>query len=200
MNKKREVNWDDVYRSNYEISAFWDIHWLKSARALIASAKQLEPKVIELWENYRACLEDRNIQLKPDYYQCPYFMLLAFAVENFLKAAIVHKNSIRFKRKFRQDNKFPEELKGHDLIKLAQSANVTFTFEEEDLLRRLTRHAIWAGRYPVPLNFKHSSNAAKFLDGNEYAISWFGGTDVERLNSFIENLESQLGFSDQKEK
>lgn len=192
---KRDVNWDSVRKSNYETKAFWDIHWLSSARSLIASAKELEPNVIDYWDNLRAHTKDRTVRLKADHYQGPYFMLIAFAVENYFKAAIVRENSWEFKQVFQVENKFPKELKSHDLTKLAMAAHLDFTFEEEDLLRRLTRHAIWAGRYPVPVDYKKTACNEMFSNGQEYGVSWFGGNDVERLNTFVDSIEERLGFS-----
>jgi hypothetical protein len=187
------MEWDSVHSQNYESRAFWDIHWLRSAQSLIASAKELEPKVSELWESYRAHSRDSTLPILPDHYQGTYFMLLAYAVENLFKAAIVRKNSWQFKQKFRADRKFPKELKGHDLVELAQKADFSFDYEEEDLLRRLTRNAVWAGRYPVPLNYRDSSGSERFSNGEEYSVSWFGGKDIKRLNALIERVNSHLG-------
>ncbi|MBI4232722.1 hypothetical protein HY605_05830 [Candidatus Peregrinibacteria bacterium] len=193
--RKIKVDWDAVHRSNFESKAFWDIYWVRSARSLIVSAKEIEPKVMELWENYRAHRKDKSIRLKANYCQGPYYMLIAFAVENFFKAAMVRKNSYAFKQAFKLDNKFPKELLSHDLVKLANKAHFDFTLKEEDLLRRLTRHAIWAGRYPVPVDYKKSAGGEKFSDGQEYSVIWLGGSDVERLNALLESIEKRLGFS-----
>lgn len=188
------VDWDSVHKSNYESKAFWDIHWVRSARSLVASAKELESKVLELWENYRAHLRDRSVTLKPDHYFGPYFMLVAFAVENYFKAAIVRENSRDFKEAFRDKPEFPKGFKSHNLIRLAKKANFDFSKEEEDLLRRLTRHAVWAGRYPIPTFYKESAPGEQFSDGKEYAVSYYGGEDVERLNLLIAGIEEKLGF------
>jgi hypothetical protein len=192
--KKRMVDWDSVDKSNYENKAFWDIHWVRSARTLFVSAKELEPKVLELWENYRAHLKDRSVKLKPDHYFGPYFMLVAFAVENYFKAAIVRENSWDFKEDFRDKPKFPKDLDNHDLILLAKKAGFDFSKEEEGLLRRLTRHAVWAGRYPIPTYYKKSAPGEQFSDGKEYAVSYYAGEDVERLNLLIARIEEKLGF------
>lgn len=108
------------------------------------------------------------------------------------RAAIIHDCSFEFKKRFRDTRKYPREFQSHDLVKLARKAELKFTIEEEDLLRRLTRSAIWYGRYPVPLNYNESAGAETFSDGKEYSISWFGEDDVDRLNRFIEGLEVRL--------
>ena len=190
-----DTDWDRVHRSNYERAAFWDINWISTARHLYECAKTLEPEVAAVWESYRAKSHDMSLPLKPDHYQGVYFMLLAFAVENLLKAAAVTQRSHEYRDAFRATKKFPKELQKHDLIKLAQLVELQFDEREEDLLRRLTRSAVWFGRYPAPLDYSAMSGTEKFLDDNEYAVSWFGGKDVERLNTFITSLPTRLNLS-----
>ena len=137
-------------------------------------------------------LEDQTTPLVPDHYQGPYFMLLAYAAENLLKAAAVACNGPRYRAEFRAKLKFPKELRNHDLVKLAQLVQLSFSMEEEDLLRRLTRSAVWFGRYPVPLEYAHMSGDQIFSDDNEYLVSWFGGNDIERLNEFLLSLPKRL--------
>ncbi len=187
------MEWDEVYKQNYESKAFWNIHWLNSAQCLLASAQELEPKISELWENYRAHSKDRNVHLKVDHFQGPYFILVAFALENFFKAILVFEKSLRYKREFRGKCQFPEELKGHDLVALARKADYRFGLEEEDLLRRLTRHAVWAGRYPVPIHYKKSAVAEEFSDRKEHHVSYFGGNDLERLKELVLKVSLYAG-------
>lgn len=187
-----EVDWDSVHRTNFESAAFWDVHWISKARDLYETARKLEPDIILVWESYRAGVKGEPGPLKADHYQGPYFMLLAYATENLLKAEAVARNGARYKREFRATLKFPQELKAYDLVQLAKWVDLAFTLEEEDLLRRLTRSAIWYGRYPVPLDYKDMSGNKQFSDGNEYSLSWFGVNDIERLNTFINTLPSRL--------
>jgi hypothetical protein len=192
---KAQINWDPLHKRNFENSAFSRDHWLRTARSLVASAKELEPQISDFWKNLCVHAKDQSIPLKADRYQGPYYMLLAFAVENLFKAAIIGCSSLLLKERFQLDGKFPKELQTHDLVELANKANFDFSVEEEDLLRRLTRHAIWAGRYPVPLNYKKSAGSEKFSDGHEYSVSWFGGKDVEKLNVLLARIEDELGLS-----
>lgn len=195
MRIKKDMEWDEVYKRNYESTAFWDRHWIRSAQDLLASARELEPKIEALWESYRAHSKDKGVRLRPDHFQGPYFMLIAFALENLFKAGLVSKSSWRYKQEFRENHKFPSDLKGHDLVELATKSGFDFGLEEEDLLRRLTRHAIWAGRYPVPIHYKKTAVIEEFLDGNEYHISWFGGNDLEKIKALLENVSAYVGAS-----
>ena len=187
-----DVNWDAVYKSNFESAAFWDVHWTAKARDLYESARKLEPAMEAVWDSYRARAKNLSGSLEPDHYNGPYFMLASYAVENLLKAAAVSRNSFKYKENFRLTGKFPSELKKHDLAELAGFLGLAVTQEEEDLLRRLTRSATWFGRYPSPLKYAEMSGVEKFNDGREYRVSWFGREDVSKLRNFINGLPARL--------
>ena len=89
------VDWDDVHCRNFEMAAFWDVNWIATARNLFESAKRLEPEVIRIWEIYREKMKNPTIPLPCDF-QGPYFMLLAFATENLLKAAAISRKRFRY--------------------------------------------------------------------------------------------------------
>ena len=80
------------------------------------------------------------------------------------------------------------------MVSLANEAKFEITLEEEDLLRRLTRSAIWYGRYPVPLCYKKMSGSEKFSNGEDYSVSWFGGNDIEQLDSLLYNIKQHFDF------
>jgi len=191
-----KVDWDYVHRCNFEMAAFSANNWIAKARNLFESAKRLEPEVVRVWESYREKAKNMGAALLPDHFQGPYFMLLAFATENLLKAAAIARNGSQYKGDFSTSNKFPRELQNHDLAELATLVGLSYSVEEEDLLRRLTRSAIWFGRYPAPLKYAEMSGKTEFSDGNEYMVSWFGGNDIERLNAFILGLPTRLGFNE----
>jgi hypothetical protein len=189
---KNKIDWDSVHRTNYESTAFWDIHWIDKAKDLYVSAKKLEPEIVRLWQTYQEHVKDTSVALVPDHYHGPYFMLLAFAVENLLKAAIIKHHGLDYRMAFRERPKFPEQLKKHDLIELSKDAQLVIADDEEDLLRRLTRSAIWFGRYPVPLDYCEMSGVEEFNDGEKYSVSWLGASDIERFNNFILSLPARL--------
>ena len=190
----RRVDWDYVHRSNFENAAFSELQWIRKAKSLYEAAKKLEAEVVSIWENRQAHAKDVSVRLTADHYQGPYFMLIAFAVENLLKAAAVASSREKYRSQFRRSKRFPKELKKHDLVKLAELVALSFNAEDEDLLRRLTRSAVWYGRYPIPLNYAKMSGDEQFTDGNEYLVSWFGEDDIHRLNKFVLNLPKRLGL------
>ena len=185
-------NWDAVYKSNFAAKAFWEVHWIEKARDLYESAKKLEPAIDAVWDSYERAAELPLSPVEPDHFIGTYFMLMSFAVENLLKAAAVSRNRFEYKRKFLLDNSFPSELKEHDLVRLAKLVDLALSSCEEDLLRRLTRSAVWFGRYPVPLKYGHVSGIQKYSDDHDYSVSWFGRDDGQAIRSFVDGLPMRL--------
>ena len=191
-----KIDWDHVYESNYKSKLFWDIHWIHKARDLYKSAQLLEPELLKVWDSYREKSKNLSAKILPDYYQGAYFMLIAFAIENLFKAVAVRNNRFLYQKNFEQTKKFPKELQEHDLTKLAQIARLTFSEQEEDLMRRLSRSAIWYGRYPVPIKYEDESGNQLFSDGVERSVSWFSRNDISHLNTFILSLPTRFGYSE----
>ena len=196
------VDWSAVHRSTFESTAFSSAKWIQKGIDLFESAKLLESRIQELWSYWRNKSEGKHAEHVPDHFLGTYFMLMSFSVENFLKAALIQAGSSQYKSDFKScvasgvksGKCFPSELKTHDLFELAVKVNLHLEDGEEDLLRRLSRCAEWAGRYPSPLRYEEMSGAEQFSDGKEYSLRWFGGRDVEKLNQFIPSLPPRLGL------
>lgn len=196
------VDWSVVHRSNFESAAFSSNKWIQKGIDLFESAKLLEPRIQELWGYWRSNSKGKPTTHVTNHFLVTYFMLMSFCVENFLKAALIQAGSAQYKRDFRScvdsgtrsGKCFPADLKTHDLFDLSVKANLNLQEGEEDLLRRLSRCAEWAGRYPSPLRYEDMSGVERFSDGEDYSLSWFGGRDVEKLNSFIPSLPQRLGL------
>lgn len=194
------VDWGAVHQSNFESAAFSSAKWIQKGVDLFESAKLLEPKIQELWSYWRSKSDGKPAAHVPDHCLGTYFMLMSFCVENLLKAALIQADNLQYKRDFKacvesgmkSGKCFPSELKTHNLFDLSVKVQLPLQEGEEDLLRRLSRCAEWAGRYPSPLRYEEMSGAEKFSDGESYSLSWFGGHDVERLNDFIPSLPQRL--------
>lgn len=85
-------------------------------------------------------------------------LLLAFAVENTLKAVKAAKGDFIIDHGAVKTRSLGGGASGHDLQVLAQNIGLTITECESELLTRLTSIAVWAGRYPYPLS------SATYLD------------------------------------
>ena len=73
-------------------------------------------------------------------------LLFGLAVENLLKAIIITREP-----KTVEDGRLRDwPGNGHELILLAEKANIRLDAQQQDLLQRLVAFVEWAGRYPVP--------------------------------------------------
>lgn len=183
------TDWDRVHKGSYESKAFSSTHWIWEARTLLDTASLLEAHLKQYWDSLMASqgktASGRNIS-------GIYFMLMGFAVENLLKAAVIRDKGLCFRNRFKEDEVFPDKLHTHKLVDLAKKAQLQFDRKEEDLLRRLTRNATWQGRYPVPLNYKELSGLERFDDGKEYGVSHYTSIDVELAKQLVQKIITEL--------
>jgi hypothetical protein len=192
---KRPANteWDPVWKAGYRTNLLSIETWIRMADSLRDAARLLEPRVTEIWESLRHWNETKDLtNLKSDELLLVHLMLMAFAVENLLKAELVRKFYDMLREQFDSSGELPPLLKSHRLVTLATTAGLSIDPEEEDLLRRLTRAAIWAGRYPLPIEFGELSGGERFSDGNVRSISYIGGKDVDRLEKLFTRIRARL--------
>ena len=75
-----------------------------------------------------------------------YCVLMGYAIENLLKGILMAAHPEYFK----PDAKITD-VRSHNLVGLCNRCSLSLTPDHEDLLKRLTEHIEWVGKYPVPL-------------------------------------------------
>jgi len=192
--KKREITpkeWDEFHREDYKRDILNPKKWTEKGDVLLEVAIKLEPEVVDFWKTWRKHLKDNSIRLKSDKYSGIYFMIISYVIENYFKAIIVSLCNKEIENFLNSGNnpKFPNLLKNHNLVRLAQKAGFPIKNQlQEDLLRRLSRSAVWYGRYPVCTDYKKSRSEI-FLNGKEYDISIFREIDVNQVKLLIEEIK-----------
>ena len=163
--------------------------WIAKADELLAAASILEIDA----EKYWAAISVKNGQVvgipNRKSVQGPYFLLTAYALENYFKALLIHRN--RKSLQNRLTSALPAYLKNHDLIELSRDINLTIDVTEEELLFRLTQNSIWSARYPVstdPSAYAAMKRLKKFSDGNYYLTAYLGPKDMSRVRAFVDRL------------
>lgn len=196
--------WDRVSKSNY-LSRLFDLDaWLATSDRLRKIARLLERRVAQGWRMQLAWTKDSSAPLPDLDVRGVHFMLMAFSVENLLKAALISANQPRigvfvqrqqspYYQEFMRTGGLPGDLSTHDLFGLAQRLGIKCPPEEEDLLRRLTRAAEWYGRYPLPIHFAEFGGSEVFSNGREYLVSYESQDDVKRIGRLFKSLEKKLG-------
>jgi hypothetical protein len=160
--------------------------WVRHAEELLASAHILEGEVRQHWAE--VSVEGTRVVSAPSRPspQGAYFLLVAYALENYFKAVLIHRNVASFRNHLLPC--IPDYLKQHDLVKLAKKTGFGLDVSEEELLTRLTRSSTWAARYPVPTDSDALRAIKKLSDGRAYLTAYLAPGDVDRINTFVRRL------------
>lgn len=174
--------------------------WIGMADELLAAAGILQVEILQYWsEVYVEGVKVVSAPVRKNV-QGAYFLLTAYALENYFKALLVHKNRETLRNRLL--TKIPKYVQQHDLLQLSSEVGIKLTVVEEDLLSRLSRNSIWAGRYPVPTGPNSISAIRQFSDGKTYLVAYFRPADVDRINDFVDRLREyvavQIGISRDK--
>ncbi|MCX5886547.1 MAG: hypothetical protein NT096_11675 [Proteobacteria bacterium] len=164
--------------------------WIDMAELLLAAAKLLEAEVIQYWSEVR--VEAGQVVSTPSRKNVhgPYFLLTAYALENYFKALLVHKNRESFRNRLL--TKIPNYIKAHDLLGLARKVSMKLTIVEEDLLSRLSRSSMWAARYPIPTGPTAITAIRLFSDGKTYLVAYFRPEDIGLVRAFVNRLREYV--------
>ena len=164
--------------------------WLSRADDLIAAANILEVEVVKYWseiqfENNRIVKTSNRKNVQESY-----SLLIAYALENYFKALLIHRNIESLKGKLHK--KLPDYIKSHKLHKLASKSKFKLDLSEEDLLSRLTRSSEWAARYPIPVE-SNDLNAMHILsNGKAHLAAYYSPNDINHINNFIDRLRNHV--------
>jgi len=171
--------------------------WLFTAQQLLASAALLEPHIETKWSIHKNHMfkggpEPIKDGLDAANFQMVYLMLAAYAIENILKSFIVtvHKQDIHDKALLTR--KLPDILKNHNLVELGKHANSNTAMKEEELLRRLTLNAVWAGRYPMGTSAESLASTEKFSNGKHQYVVYWTSDDIVSVKTLINKLCLEL--------
>jgi hypothetical protein len=171
-------------------------HWLSIAQSLYASAERIEPEIKRLWKDMWDSMfadghKSQPEAFQPADYQRVYLMLLAFTLENLFKGFLVKTRRPEFYNQALHDGELPSLLKTHRLDELAQLCSLKLTEDEQRIVRRLSGHALWIGRYPYPSRAEqfYVFTPPSLIPGN--GVAW-SSDDVETIKAFIEKAATRL--------
>jgi hypothetical protein len=172
--------------------------WISQAEELIEVSRKLEPSIKRYWLitstyfNPKAGTYNPPPKLKPKkLLQATYFMLAAYAIENYLTAVLVARNKERYGRYILATGNLPKDLKtiGHDLVGLLRSTKLNVTQSELSFLTRLSQHSVWQGRYPVPSKADDLNIATRYNGkGFDFKAIGLWPCDVQELKVLISRI------------
>jgi hypothetical protein len=158
--------------------------WMQKAEELLAAAYLLEDEIRTQWAEIKT---DRLQVVRTSgrtSIHGPYFLLIAFALENIFKAILIHRNNKMLRNLLLTS--LPTYISDHDLIRLARKSEFPTSVTDQDLLVRLTRNSIWVGRYPVPTGPDGMRALEKYADGNIYLTAFYALEDLDRLRNLVD--------------
>ena len=160
--------------------------WVSKAEELLAAARLLEPEIQAQWAEVK--VEGRRITRTSGrtVIHGPYFLLVAYAVENLFKATLIHRNREELRSQLLLS--IPLNMKEHDLVKLAHRVGFSISLLDEDLLVRLTRNSVWAGRYPVPTGPDGSRALKQYSNGRAHLTAYFVPQDANHLHDLLDRI------------
>jgi hypothetical protein len=165
--------------------------WIASAQDLLTMSVLVENVLRSRWHSFATTSDADGTTI-----HAVYLMLIGFAVENLLKSRIVKFDQKLWRTKILKDGRLPKELKDkHNLVTLAHRARLRLTRNDEVTLRRLTRYAQWAGRYPVPADSARSAPVETLEDGTPQVVDFQMQSDLKELPKFISALATTFRIS-----
>lgn len=168
--------------------------WIEKADQMVSAARLLEPSIISYWEKVRDDhVYNKSFKQEPalntthyPFLQDVFFMLAAYALENYFKAAILSQPE---HRSVIAEAKLPKEAQGHKLLLLAGHAGFKIDEDKVDklFLRKLEEHSLWRGRYPAPLIY-HKLVTSYTINGRNYFTSFLAPTEIPPVNDLIDRV------------
>ena len=159
--------------------------WTRTAEELLRVANTLEPTIRDWWKELQH--DDGSSRIVGiGAIQSVHFLLVAFAAENYLKAAIVRRNVDIWRSRLFES--LPRELRSHDLLQLAKKSGFPVDQDAADLLERLERNSVWSARYPVPAKSADLRTVATGADGRSYFTAFFGSGDIQRTRNLLDRM------------
>lgn len=190
---REQIVIEKVYVPQYIDQALKSESWLSNSEQLIKTAREFEKDLDILWgapANYSKRTEN---QPALGFIQGIYFMLIAYAIENICKAAIIKTNRIKLESEIVKTKKLPKSLNTHNLVKLVrEKVGLDISVNDEELLMRLERNAVWASRYPVPLSCEDINATKRLSNGQKSFLSYFHRDDIKRIKQLFNKIETHV--------
>ncbi|MGO4500038.1 hypothetical protein AB4114_29605 [Paenibacillus sp. 2RAB27] len=191
--ESNHVHEEDVWKEMFTRTADEPIVWLVKAKELNFAAKILLPK---LEEGTKKIMNMEEELLEEDFYNSwltsTLMMLLGYSLEVLIKGIYLINNKTIVTNGTL--NRWPGN--GHSLLQLVEFVNksdggatITLSKDEQYLLIRLSEFTIWAGKYPIPKNYK-TKMPQEMSDGSRVILTSFISGDIETFDRLFIKLST----------
>jgi hypothetical protein len=190
-----ELMWQHVHLSNYARSVADWRSWFAAADELQFAADLLKPQVTRWWADLVAWQATKARPRKFPALGCHsiLMMLVSYVVEDLCKGAMVRDRRIKLIPALIARDGLPKELKTHQLRQLVRAVELQCSDEEQELMSRMTRAAVWRGRYPAAVKYSESIHTLVLDGGKKHSAAWFSIKDVERMEGLVATVREHIG-------
>ena len=183
-NIQEKSSMGDRFTYNYLKSDWY--RWWYTAESIVEVAYKLESE--RFAEDKRFVDLNKN---KDDIY----YMLIGFALENYLKGAIVQ--SLLVSGKSLEEDKLDNVLKNHNISKLFSDAGLKLKNKGYNYALDYISECIqWRGRYPLPTEAKHIDGSIIYSGtekGGDWSIVGFKNPiPIDVIHEFVEMAKLNL--------
>jgi hypothetical protein len=130
----------------YAAGRLFDLYYDAVTRFLQRFSKDAEEGTGPIASWYTATEDELSKEVTDISLLTEYCLLMGYALENLLKGILMAEHPEYFK----PDTKITD-IRSHNLVSLCERCSLQITVDEEELLKKLTDHIEWVGKYPVPL-------------------------------------------------
>ena len=182
---------EDFYAKEFKKILLDPAQWVLKADQLLDAAGLFEREICKTWDDWR-----NGTQKYDDRFLSIYLMLSSYAIENLLKAVIIKKQRNELRNTKNADTKLPSILKKHNLYELAKQAGLrNLPLNNEEYLRKLTRHVEWYARYPIPTEAKDlNTSGVTEQDKQPYSKSDYTSMDIKEVNRLVSEIRYFLNL------
>jgi hypothetical protein len=195
MTPNDDEQWRRVHLQNYVNAARHWRDWFHAADELQQALDLLKPQVAGWWDGMERWRASKERPRKFPALGCHSIamMLMAFAVENLCKGALIRNGLLDISTERLARKGLPRAITTHNLRVLVRAVEMPTDDREQELLSRMTRSSRWRGRYPVPVKYEDAIHSLVVDDGNKYPAAWFGASDIERMDALVAKLRMHVG-------
>ncbi len=180
----------------------------EAARRLAGPWAQLKAELQGKWPNQgdpdRARIDRAVATLQSEVrtFSKPYQLLIAFAVENYLKGFIVGRRAILGTEIIRPNGHMAKDLLTHNLLELLNLTGQAEHFDDTEklLLQVLSRVGTWEGRYPFALSpdgqKSKMEQGQRLIAGGYASVSILEPEQFDRLVAKIKRLAVEVTCED----
>jgi len=158
--------------------------WLENSKKLKFSADLIQKELDKLIRPFINGIFDYSKEDEIVALWKSYFLVIGFAFENLIKGLSIesHKEVLSFKEIM--NSYWKKHDNGHGISEIAKDNLNDLSDEEIDLLKRLEKYIVWAGRYPT------SKNESRFISDKASLI--YKSNDPKIINSLFQRMKNKL--------